>query len=74
MPFAHVHSITLTGVQGHLVEVEADITNGPPGLLLVGLPDAVVRETTDRVRAAILNSGDLATAQDHRDAVACQPA
>ncbi|SRR6266536_553749 len=58
MPFAHVHSITLTGVQGHLVEVEADITNGPPGLLLVGLPDAVVRETTDRVRAAILNSGE----------------
>ncbi len=44
MPLAHAHSITLTGVQGHLVEVEADITSGPPGLLLAGLPDTVVRK------------------------------
>src|SRR5207247_10510004 len=51
-------SITLTGVQGHLVEVEADITSGPSGLLLAGLPDTVVRQTKDRVRAAILNSGE----------------
>jgi magnesium chelatase family protein len=57
MSSARTHSIALTGVEGHLVQVEADVTNGPPGLLLTGMPETGLRETTDRVRAAVVNSG-----------------
>jgi magnesium chelatase family protein len=56
MPLARTHSIALVGVQGHPVEIEADIENGLVGLLLVGLPDAALREARDRIRAAIVNS------------------
>ena len=55
---ARTHSIALVGVQGHPVEIEADIENGLPGLLLVGLPDTALREARDRIRAAIINSGE----------------
>jgi magnesium chelatase family protein len=44
-------------VQGHAVEIEADIENGLPALFLVGLPDTALREARDRIRAAIVNSG-----------------
>ena len=40
-----------------LVEVEVDVGQGIPGMVVVGLPDAAVRESQDRVRAAIRNSG-----------------
>jgi magnesium chelatase family protein len=53
---ARTHSITLVGVQGHLVEIEADIENGLVGLMLVGLPDTALREARDRIRSAIVNS------------------
>ena len=56
MPVARTHSIALVGVEGHPVEIEADIANGLPGLLLVGLPDTALREARDRIRAAIINS------------------
>jgi magnesium chelatase family protein len=56
MSLARTHSIALVGVEGHPVEIEADIENGLPGLLLVGLPDTALREARDRIRAAILNS------------------
>src|ERR1700735_5273558 len=56
MPVARTHSIALVGVEGHPVEIEADIQNGLPGLLLVGLPDTALREARDRIRAAIVNS------------------
>src|SRR5512142_616629 len=56
MPVARTHSIALVGVEGHQVEIEADIQNGLPGLLLVGLPDTALREARDRIRAAIVNS------------------
>ncbi|HLQ55369.1 MAG TPA: YifB family Mg chelatase-like AAA ATPase [Streptosporangiaceae bacterium] len=56
MPLARTHSIALVGVQGHPVEIEADIENGLVALLLVGLPDAALREARDRIRAAIVNS------------------
>jgi magnesium chelatase family protein len=49
--------VALVGVDGHLVEVEADLANGIPGLALVGLPDTALQEARDRVRAAIVNSG-----------------
>jgi magnesium chelatase family protein len=53
---ARTHSVTLVGVQGHAVEIEADIENGLVALLLVGLPDTALREARDRIRAAIVNS------------------
>jgi magnesium chelatase family protein len=43
-------------VEGHPVEIETDIANGLPCLLLVGLPDTALREARDRIRAAIINS------------------
>jgi len=45
------------GVQGHLVEVEADLGQGVPSYSLVGLPDTSLSESRDRVRAAVVNSG-----------------
>ena len=58
MPLARTHSVALIGVTGHVVEVEADITNGLVGMILVGLPDTALREARDRIRAAIVNSGE----------------
>lgn len=54
---AVVKSITLLGLEGRLVQVEVDVTNGLPGFDIVGLPDTSVRESKERVRAAIRNSG-----------------
>jgi magnesium chelatase family protein len=45
------------GIEGELVAVEVDIRNGIPGIDVVGLPDGAVRESRDRVRVAIRNSG-----------------
>jgi magnesium chelatase family protein len=56
VPVARTHSIALVGVEGHPVEIETDIANGLPCLLLVGLPDTALREARDRIRAAIINS------------------
>lgn len=56
MGLARAHAIALVGVQGHPVEIEADIENGLVALLLVGLPDTALREARDRIRAAIVNS------------------
>ena len=56
MSLARTHSIALVGVQGHPVEIEADIENGLVGLMLVGLPDTALREARDRIRSAIVNS------------------
>jgi magnesium chelatase family protein len=50
-------AVAVVGMQGHLVEVEADITEGLPAFSLVGLPDASLNESRDRVRAASANSG-----------------
>ena len=55
---AKVHSCALIGLEGAVVEVEADINpRSLPSVTLVGLPDAAVKESTERVRAAIVNSG-----------------
>lgn len=45
------------GIDGHLTYARAVAVNGPPGLRITGLPESVVRETRDRVHAAVLNSG-----------------
>src|ERR1700726_2083224 len=58
MPVARTHSIALVGVEGHPVEIEVDIENGLVALLLVGLPDTALREARDRIRSAIVNSGE----------------
>jgi len=58
MTLARTHAVALVGVQGHPVEIEADIENGLVALLLVGLPDTALREARDRIRAAIVNSGE----------------
>src|SRR3954469_4129256 len=50
-------SCAVVGLDGVLVEVEVDVGQGIPGMVVVGLPDAAVRESQDRVRAAIRNSG-----------------
>ncbi|HEY66303.1 MAG TPA: YifB family Mg chelatase-like AAA ATPase [Caldilineae bacterium] len=54
---ARVKSCALIGLEGALVEVEVDISSGLPGLTIVGLPDAAIKESSERVRAAIRNSG-----------------
>ena len=58
VPLARTHSVALIGVTGEVVEVEADIANGLVGTILVGLPDTALREARDRIRAAIVNSGE----------------
>ena len=58
MPLARTYSVALIGVNGQVVEVEADIANGLVGMILVGLPDTALREARDRIRAAIVNSGE----------------
>ncbi len=50
-------SMALCGIDGYIVDVETDISNGLPGFDIVGLPDAAVKESKERIRAAIKNSG-----------------
>ena len=52
MTLARTWSVGLAGVHGAMVDVEVDLSAGVPGVVLVGLPDAVVRQSVDRVRAA----------------------
>ena len=54
---AKVLTCAVVGLDGALVEVEADIGMGLPALTVVGLPDAAITESRERVRAAIKNSG-----------------
>ncbi|GAA0614709.1 YifB family Mg chelatase-like AAA ATPase [Kribbella sandramycini] len=58
MTLAQTWSVALVGLEGHLVEVEADIAQGLPKTSLIGLPDASLSEARDRVRAAVVNSGE----------------
>ncbi|MDX6265325.1 MAG: magnesium chelatase family protein, partial [Frankiales bacterium] len=50
-------SVALVGLVGHPVQVEADLAPGIPGLAITGLPDALLNEARDRIRAAVANSG-----------------
>ncbi len=52
---AKVKTAAVIGLEGHLVDVEVDISSGLPALTIVGLPDAAVQEAKERVRAAIRN-------------------
>lgn len=57
MSLAIIHSRAQLGVEAPQVRVEVHLTNGLPALSLVGLPETAVRESKDRVRSALLNSG-----------------
>ncbi|MEU5052924.1 YifB family Mg chelatase-like AAA ATPase [Streptomyces sp. NPDC021096] len=57
MGFARTCSVTLVGVEGVVVEVQADLEPGVAAFTLVGLPDKSLVESRDRVRAAVVNSG-----------------
>ncbi|MFJ5110667.1 YifB family Mg chelatase-like AAA ATPase [Streptomyces sp. NPDC088551] len=57
MGFARACSVALLGVEGVVVEVQADLEPGVAAFTLVGLPDKSLVESRDRVRAAVVNSG-----------------
>jgi magnesium chelatase family protein len=57
MALARVRSIALVGITGHVIDVEVDISDGLPGYTLLGLPDAALSESKERVRSALINSG-----------------
>ena len=56
MPLAVIHTRARMGIEAPLVTVEVHLSNGLPALNIVGLPEAAVRESKDRVRSAIMNS------------------
>ncbi|WP_329583625.1 YifB family Mg chelatase-like AAA ATPase [Kitasatospora sp. NBC_01250] len=58
MAFARTCSVALIGVDGVVVEVQADLEPGVAAFTLVGLPDKALSEARDRVRAAVVNSGE----------------
>ena len=55
--FSRVKGIGLFGIDSYMIEIEADTGTGLPAFDIVGLPDAAVKESRDRVRAAIKNCG-----------------
>lgn len=57
MSLAVIYSRAQLGIQAPLVSVEVHLANGLPALSIVGLPETAVRESKDRVRSALLNSG-----------------
>ena len=62
---SHVTCFALTGLEGVPVTVETDVNKGVPAFEMVGLPDAAVKESKERVRSALKNSG-LSRRQSHR--------
>lgn len=59
MSLAQTKAVALLGLDGHCVNVEVDIADGLPGYALLGLPDAALSESRDRVRSAIANCGEV---------------
>lgn len=57
MSFAQVYTRSVVGLNAPSVMVEVHLSQGLPAVTMVGLPEAAVRESKDRVRSAILNSG-----------------
>ena len=55
--FSRIKSVGIFGMDSYMIEVEADISTGLPAFDIVGLPDTTVKESRDRVRAAIKNCG-----------------
>ena len=59
MSIGYTQSVALLGITGSLVEIEVDISDGIPMYSLLGLPDAALQESRDRVRAAITNCNEI---------------
>ena len=57
MTVSRISTFTLLGLEGLPIEIEVDIADGLPGYTLLGLPDAALGESKERVRSAIMNSG-----------------
>jgi magnesium chelatase family protein len=57
MSLALVYTRAALGLHAPLVTVEVHLSNGLPALVIVGLPEAAVRESKDRVRSALINAG-----------------
>ncbi len=57
MSLARASCVALLGIEGHVVEVEVHLADGLPGVTLIGLPDASLYEARDRVKSAVVNSG-----------------
>lgn len=57
MGIATTRAVSLVGMQGHVVEVQAHLAASVPGFTLVGLPDTALSESRDRVRAAVTSTG-----------------
>ncbi|TJX16203.1 ATP-binding protein [Tissierella creatinini] len=55
--YSKIKTCVLQGLSGHIVEVEADLSRGLPVFNIVGLPDIAIKESKERVRTAIKNSG-----------------
>ncbi len=54
---ASLHGVVLSGPEGYLVRVESDLARGQSKFFLVGLPDAAMRESRERVQSAVKNAG-----------------
>src|SRR5512135_3544619 len=54
---ARIYSCAVIGLEGVIVEVEVDYSNGLPAVIIVGLPDDAVRESRERVQTAVKNAG-----------------
>src|SRR5829696_9284730 len=54
---ARIYSCAVIGLEGVIVEVEVDYSNGLPAVIIVGLPDAAVQESRERVQTAVKNAG-----------------
>lgn len=52
-----IKTMSLLGLDGYLVEIQTDISNGIPEFDIVGLPDTTVKESKKRIKTAIKNSG-----------------
>ena len=72
MTLARTWAVALAGVAGHLIAVEADLAAGLPGTTVIGMGDAAVTQARDRIRAAVMNSGQRWP--DRRITLALSPA
>lgn len=57
MSLGRAAGVSLVGLNGHIIDVEADLGGGLPAFVLLGLPDASLIEARDRIRSAARNSG-----------------
>jgi magnesium chelatase family protein len=55
--FSKVFSVSVNGLSGTKINVELDVSNGLTAFNIVGLPDAAIQESKERVRSALKNSG-----------------